>query len=109
MSSPRASALVIWLALSLLPSATLLAAPVLVHNWSFTGPGGRYGITETRYTLADNFKVTDIWLGPFHPRRVCASAPIVAACLFAGPVASVGLALALFQSLAMQGDKRNHS
>jgi hypothetical protein len=44
------------LAVALLGLVSASGAPVSVHDWSLEGPGGRYGITETGYTVSETLK-----------------------------------------------------
>jgi hypothetical protein len=99
MPRVKTQAVVILVALSgLLP---VRGAPVSVHDWSFEGPGGRYGITETAYTLS--FRLTRrgsematetyLWFGPLGRRYVPSSAPVAALGLTAGTIILFGLSL----------------
>ena len=101
MLTPRIKmqAVVILVALSgLLP---VRGAPVSMHDWSFEGPGGRYGITETGYTLS--FRLTrrgftmatetHLWFGPLGRCYVPSSAPVAALGLTTSTIILFGLSL----------------
>jgi hypothetical protein len=76
------------------PSARL--SQPRVHNWSFKGPGGRYGITEesgfrrTRKRL-ESAMLTGIWLGPLSWFALPVSAPVAALSLMGSSILLFGL------------------
>jgi len=68
--------------------ALFICNPVFgaVHNWSFVGPGGRYGITEAYWGIRPESSETHIWFGPLGRERVPVTAPVAAFGLMAGSV-----------------------
>src|ERR1051326_7664493 len=74
------------LAVSLLALSAVCAQPVVVHDWTISGPGGRYGVREYLRPSTIPSQVTAIWIGPLGARRVYLS-PRTAVLGYAGSIA----------------------